>query len=168
MWHRVWVSRHALTPILLSSFAPSNPSSPLLPASFLPQIQWSHHPSIKPTPANGDAICAVQLWLMVEGENELIALMNYICIIDKLYFCPASINIYLYNVSLCLIVSGWTCVLKLLAGRTTQERCQLCLYAGLQLGLLGRELLQIVFVCVQTEDLVIWQIHSYSKWNLLG
>lgn len=46
------------------------------------------------------------------GQKVLIALMNYICIIDKLYFCPTSVNIYLYNVSLCLIVTGWPCVLQ--------------------------------------------------------
>ena len=89
----------------------------------------------------------------------LIALMNYICIIDKLYFCPASINIYLYNVSLCLIVTGWPSVLKLLAGRPAQECCQLCLYAGLQLGLLGGDC-----VCMQTKSLVNAPIDSYSKW----
>lgn len=49
------------------------------------------------------------------GRRELIGLMNYICIIDKLCFCPSSVNIYLYNVSLCLIVTGWPCVLQVSA-----------------------------------------------------
>lgn len=89
--------------------------------------------------------------------------MNYICIIDKVYFCPASINIYLYNVSLCLIVTGWPSVLKLLAGTTVQEWCQLCLYAGLQLGLFGRDC-----VCMQTKNLVYEQIRLHSKEKFLG
>lgn len=98
-------------------------------------------------------------WWWWWGGGGLIALMNYICIIDKLYFCPASINIYLYNVSLCLIVTGWPSVLKLLAGRPAQEWCQLCLYAGLQLGLLGGDR-----VCMQTKSLLNAPIDSYSKW----
>lgn len=65
-----------------------------------------------------DVICATLA--CGGGETELIAPMNYICIIDKLYFCPASINIYLYNMSLFLIVTGWPHVLKLLAGMMAQ------------------------------------------------
>lgn len=70
----------------------------------------------------------------------------YICIIDKRYLCQVSINIYLYDVSLCLIVTGWSRVLgSCWQGGAGQECCQMCLYAGLQLGLFGRD-----SVCMQT------------------
>lgn len=134
----------------------SRHQSPLRHASFLSPSQWSHQPSIKRRPANGDVICAAVA--CGGGENELIALMNYICIIDKLYFCLASINIYLYNLSLCLIVTGWPVSSSFWQGGWPRSGAK-CVYMQVcRLHYQGRDC-----VCMQTKNLVIGRVHFYPE-----
>lgn len=149
----VSLSQHPQSHICLPYLhLPINPPLGFLLSSIL--YLSGHHPSIRPSPANGDVyLCCLGLCCRggVDCPHEL-----YICIIDKVYFYPASINVYLYNVSLCLLIAGWPCVLKLLAGRTAQEWCQLCLeYAGFQVRSWERDC-----GCMQTEN---WWVHKFSS-----